>query len=277
MRIGLAQMDIIWENVQKNKEKAEKFIKKAKEHQVELLAFPEMSLTGFSMNVEKTTENWQEQVQFFKKMSLKYEITLVFGYPAPVEQQELLRHPGWKKYQNWLAAAEKGEIRMSYAKIHPFTFGQEGDYFQGGEKIDTLPWKDTVLGGFVCYDLRFPEIFQISSADSEVILVIANWPDSRIDDWDCLLKVRAIENQAFVAGINRVGEGGGIAYNGHSALYGPRGERLTRFCEEESLLIGDIDPAEVRKCREVFPVKKDRREDVYWKESRRRGGISFIV
>ena len=89
--------------------------------------------------------------------------------------------------------------------------------------------------------------------------------------------IRLIENQAFVAGVNRVGEGGGIAYNGHSALYGPRGERLTRFCEEESLLIGDIDPAEVRKCREVFPVKKDRREDVYWKESRRRGGISFIV
>lgn len=267
MRIGLAQMNIIWENVQKNKEKAENFIKKAKEHQVELLVFPEMSLTGFSMNVEKTTADWREQVHFFQKMSEEYGMTLAFGYPVPVEEEELLRHPEWKRYQNRLAVAENGEIRMSYEKIHPFTFGQEGEYFQGGEKIVCMNWKDTVLGGFVCYDLRFPEIFQISSAKSEIILVIANWPVSRIEDWDCLLRARAIENQAFVAGVNRVGEGGGIAYNGHSVLYSPRGERLTHFSEEESLLIGDIDPAQVQKCREVFPLKKDRREELYRREN----------
>ncbi|HJC30947.1 MAG TPA: carbon-nitrogen family hydrolase [Candidatus Anaerobutyricum faecale] len=267
MRIGLAQMDILWENVQKNMEKAENFIEKAKEHEVELLIFPEMSLTGFSMNVEKTTADWQEQVRFFREKSRDSGITLVFGYPVPVKEEELQRHPQWKRYQNRLAVAENGEIRMSYAKIHPFTFGQEGDYFQGGEEIVCMNWKDTVLGGFICYDLRFPEIFQISSAQSEVLVIIANWPTARIDDWDCLLKARAIENQAFVAGVNRVGEGGGIAYSGHSVLYSPRGRRLTHFSEEESLLIGDIDPLQVRKCREVFPLKKDRRDDIYRKES----------
>ena len=259
MRIGLAQMDIFWENVQKNMEKAEDFIKKAKENQVELLIFPEMTLTGFSMHVEKTTKDWQQQVHFFEEMSRQYEISIIFGYPAPAGAS------GQKMYHNHLALAEHGRVRMDYTKLHPFTFGQEGECFSGGEEIVCTPWKDTMLGAFICYDLRFPEIFQISSAKSELIVLIANWPVSRIDDWDCLLKARAIENQAYIAAVNRTGEGGGLLYNGHSALYGPRGERLTTLCQEESLLIGEVDPEHVRRCRDVFPLKKDRREELYRK------------
>ena len=280
MRIGLAQMDIFWENVQKNMEKAEDFIKKAKENQAELLIFPEMTLTGFSMHVGKTTKDWQQQVHFFEKMSRQYEISIIFGYPAPAGEPvgpERGRHgqqlgadlsagiSGQKMYHNHLALAEHGRVRMDYTKLHPFTFGQEGECFSGGEEIVCTPWKDTMLGAFICYDLRFPEIFQISSAKSELIVLIANWPVSRIDDWDCLLKARAIENQAYIAAVNRTGEGGGLLYNGHSALYGPRGERLTTLCQEESLLIGEVDPEYVRRCRDVFPLKKDRREELYRK------------
>ena len=300
MRIGLAQMDIFWENVQKNMEKAEDFIKKAKENQVELLIFPEMTLTGFSMHVEKTTKDWQQQVHFFEEMSRQYEISIIFGYPAPAgepvepekgrhgQQLEAVssvapvgpergRHgqqlgavpsagiSGQKMYHNHLALAEHGRVRMDYTKLHPFTFGQEGECFSGGEEIVCTPWEDTMLGVFICYDLRFPEIFQISSAKSELIVLIANWPVSRIDDWDCLLKARAVENQAYIAAVNRTGEGGGLLYNGHSALFGPRGERLTTLCQEESLLIGEVDPEYVRRCRDVFPLKKDRREELYRK------------
>lgn len=275
MRIGLAQMDIIWENVQKNMDKAEQFIKKAKENQVELLAFPEMSLTGFSMNVGMTTADWERQVQFFKEMSLRYDIGILFGYPAPVMQDVQTKFMNKLWCHNQMALAVHGKIKMQYTKIHPFTYGQEGKYFQGGKQIVCTKWGEIVIGGFICYDLRFPEIFQISSAESVIIFVIANWPVQRIADWDCLLKARAIENQSFIVGVNRVGEGGGILYNGHSALYGPRGERLTRMSEEESLLIGDIDPEQVYKYRESFPVKNDRRENLYQKESLR--NTSFIV
>ena len=156
---------------------------------------------------------------------------------------------------------------MDYRKIHPFTYGQEGEYFQGGKQIITMEWEKTTLGAFICYDLRFPEIFQISSEDSAIIVVIANWPETRIRQWDCLLQARAIENQCFIAGVNRTGKGGGLSYNGHSALYGPTGERMTVLCEEESLLIGDVDVEEVRKLREAFPVKKDRKEALYSKNS----------
>lgn len=81
------------------------------------------------------------------------------------------------------------------------------EYYQGGRKLKSVEWKGTTLGAFVCYDLRFPEIFQISSEKSEIIFVIANWPKSRIDQWDTLLKARAIENQVFMVGVNRTGEG----------------------------------------------------------------------
>lgn len=311
-RIGLAQTDILWENVEENKKRAEEFFQKAKENHVELLLFPEMSLTGFSMNVEKTTKDWEEQVEFFRERSLYYEMTVVFGCAVPVndrqwinedrkwvnedrqwinedqqwinedqketgDQQELFFVHGAgkereeetekKNYENHLFVIENGRIGMDYRKIHPFTYGQEGEYFQGGKQIITMEWEKTTLGAFICYDLRFPEIFQISSEDSAIIVVIANWPETRIRQWDCLLQARAIENQCFIAGVNRTGKGGGLSYNGHSALYGPTGERMTVLCEEESLLIGDVDVEEVRKLREPFPVKKDRKEALYSKNS----------
>lgn len=277
-RIGLAQTDILWENVEENKKRAEEFFQKAKENHVELLLFPEMSLTGFSMNVEKTTKDWEEQVEFFRERSLYYEMTVVFGCAVPVnDRQELFSVHGAgkereeetekKNYENHLFVIENGRIRMDYRKIHPFTYGQEGEYFQGGKQIITMEWEKTTLGAFICYDLRFPEIFQISSEDSAIIVVIANWPETRIRQWDCLLQARAIENQCFIAGVNRTGKGGGLSYNGHSALYGPTGERMTVLCEEESLLIGDVDVEEVRKLREAFPVKKDRKEALYSKNS----------
>lgn len=258
-RIGLAQMDILWEDVKYNQKKAEDFFREAKEKDVDLLIFPEMSLTGFSMNIKKTTANWREQTDFFLEMSRKYESSVIFGYPAPGKMGE------GKPCHNHLALAQRGVVIMDYIKIHPFSYGQEGDFFQGGEQVVCTAWEDTVLGGFVCYDLRFPEIFQMSSARSELIAVIANWPESRVDQWDCLLRARAIENQCYVAGVNRVGEGGGLFYDGHSALYAPDGRQITKKSRREELLIGDCDWEEVRSLRETFPVKKDRKEQLYTK------------
>lgn len=263
MRIGLAQMNIIWENIIENKKKIREFFESAKENQVEILVFPEMTLTGFSMNVERTTKNWQEQVGFFQEMTREYEMAAVFGYPREISPEDKADHPEWKSYHNKLVFMENGEILLDYTKIHPFTYGQEGDYFQGGETISNVEWKESTFGAFICYDLRFPEIFQISSRTSEVIFVIANWPENRIAHWDCLLQARAIENQCYIVGVNRTGEGGGLPYNGHSAIYSPTGERITRLCEEEALLIGETDPEQVRKARKLFPVKNDRREEVY--------------
>ena len=265
MRIGMAQMDISWENIEDNKKKVEQFFKKAEENQVDCLVFPEMTLTGFSMNVEETGEKSENQKHFFEEMSKKYKIFTVFGYTEPVPEERLKEHPNWNHYYNRLGIAENGELKLNYAKIHPFSYGFEGEYYQGGRKLKSVEWKGTTLGAFVCYDLRFPEIFQISSEKSEIIFVIANWPKSRIDQWDTLLKARAIENQVFMVGVNRTGEGDGLHYNGHSAIYSPNGEAVTTIREEECLLIGDINPEEIKEMRKTFPMKNDRMDELYIK------------
>ena len=93
--------------------------------------------------------------------------------------------------------------------------------------------------------------------------MIANWPRSRIDQWDTLLKARAIENQVYMVGVNRTGDGDGLHYNGHSAIYSPDGEVITTIREEECLLIGDINPGVIKEMRKTFPMKNDRREELY--------------
>ena len=228
MRIGLAQMDISWEDVEKNMVKAESFFFRGKKQKLDILVFPEMTLTGFSMNANCVGQNWQVQVEFFKRMSREYGIAVVFGYIMPVPDHELELHPDWNHYHNRLGIAVDGRLRLSYAKIHPFSYGLEAGTYQGGERIETMDWQGVGLGALICYDLRFPEVFQICSASSEVIFVISNWPAGRVDQMDRLLSARAIENQVYIVGVNRVGQGDGLIYNGHSAVYGPHSRKADK-------------------------------------------------
>ena len=273
MRIGLAQMDIHWENIGENMKAARRFFAQAAEKDVDILVFPEMTLTGFSMNVKETGEKWKDQVDFFKKMSRDYGILAIFGYAMPVPEEEREAHPDWKSTHNRLGICEDGQLKKTYAKIHPFSFGLEGDYYQGGDELVFFPWKDTVISAFICYDLRFPEPFLICSEESEIIFVISNWPGSRVDQMDALLRARAIENQAFVIGVNRTGEGDGLIYTGHSAAYDPAGQVQNEICEDERLIIVDLDPSIIAQTRGQFPLKKDRRPDLYyelWKKYRKK-------
>lgn len=275
VKIGMAQMDIAWEDIKENQKKVITFFDKAKEEKTDCIVFPEMTLTGFSMNVEKTGVLWREQVDFFRKMSLEYDIMTIFGYAMPLSDVLMEEHPDWNPFHNRLGVAERGRMKLSYAKIHPFSYGLEGDYYQGGEELVSMQWKGIRFSPFICYDLRFPEIFQICSKESELLFVIANWPGSRIGQWEILLQARAIENQAIVVGVNRTGEGDGLHYNGHSVIYGPTGECLTEIKEEECLITGEVDLEKVKKSRKGFPMKEDRRENLYrklWENARRRHG-----
>lgn len=263
MKVGLAQMDTVWEDTGENRKKTECYFEQAAERKLDMIVFPEMSLTGFSMNVEKITDDWEKQPAFFRLMSEKYGICTVCGYAAGRIQS--LPQDSLKLCTNHLAIMDQGRILLDYVKIHPFSYGTESKYFQGGDRICTVEWKGIALGGFVCYDLRFPEVFQISSEDSEIIFVIANWPEQRIAHWDTLLRARAVENQCYIVGVNRTGSGGGLTYNGHSAVYAPDGERITEINEGEALLLAEIDIDKVRRFRKNFPVKNDRKKELYGK------------
>lgn len=256
MRVAVTQMDIVWENKERNKLICNKLVSAAAEGGAELIVFPEMTLTGFTMNVEYAGEkslDGGETVEYFKELSLKYNIDIIFGmvyvFDAPYNLSVLI---------------EKGQIRSYYKKLHPFSYGGEADYYGKGDNITKVSYKGEKLSMFVCYDLRFPEIFQYASKESKMITVIANWPAARKEQWDTLLRARAIENQAFIIGVNRKGKGGGLEYDSSSAVYSPYGDRITERTDKE-LLYADINISEADSYRKEFPVKKDRREKLYIK------------
>jgi omega-amidase len=259
MKVALAQTDIFWEDKTKNKESSLKLIVKAAEADVDFIIFPEMSFTGFSMNVDCISEeinSKSETVEWFKKQAITHNINIGFGYVEKSASDK-------KGKNNYCVISSTGNILNLYSKLHPFSYGLESQYYIGGNDMSLFKLKDFIVSTFICYDLRFPEIFQIASKNAGLITVAASWPKVRIEHWITLLKARAIENQCYVAGVNRVGVGDNIEYNGNSLLIDPLGNVLLHGTDKEELLIHDISIDEVTRVRENFKVKNDRREDLY--------------
>ncbi len=255
MKLALAQLDVTFEDKIKNKEAALQFIKQAVSEKADMILFPEMTLTGFSMNTETIGENHNETIEFFKKLSLEFKIFIGFGYVEGVTNSK----------NNYSIVSKEGLELVNYSKIHLFSFGAETEYYQSGDEIKHLSVLDFNIVPFICYDLRFPEIFQSASKTASLITVAANWPVERRDHWICLLKARAIENQCYIAGINRVGEGNGLNYSGDSMIIDPLGNVISNLYMNEGLVIADIFQENVTEIREKFRLKQDRREKLYYK------------
>lgn len=258
MKIALTQMDIVWENEEENIKKYESLMRSAKEKGADMVVFPEMTLTGFSMNIEETAKEDinDKYIQRMINLSREYGIVSVFGF--------VLKYGS--KAKNCMIIADRGEVKMYYEKIHPFTYGKEGDFFIGGDEIASCRINGVNIGGFICYDLRFGEVFSISSEKNTVIIVIANWPEERAEHWELLLKARALENQCYVIGVNRIGEGGGLMYKESSMAFSPYGERITETLSGEGIIVADVDELEAVEYRKDFPVKMDRRKKLYAKK-----------
>lgn len=257
MKIGLGQLDIVWENKRENKIKCEKMIKEAKEKGVDFIIFPEMTLTGFSMNTDFIAEikEESESLQFFKKQAKENNIAIGFGI--------VFKGVGKKANNNFIIVNENGEEICDYTKIHPFSFGEEERHYKKGNKLSDCIIKGTRVSPLICYDLRFPEVFQVCSNKSELIVIIANWPHQRRAHWFTLLKARAIENQCFIAGINRCGFENGVQYMGDSMIVDPYGEIITRPSDKEGIIIKDIDTSIAYQYRNEFKLKEDRRVKFY--------------
>ncbi|CDM67574.1 Nitrilase/cyanide hydratase and apolipoprotein N-acyltransferase [Clostridium bornimense] len=254
MRIALAQIDIVWENFKENIEKIKKFAYEGKKKDVTLILFPEMSLSGFTNNLDALAKNEDEIVKEVIDIAIKNNINIGLGFAIKV---------GNKGKNKFVIVSRKGKVLSNYTKIHPFTFSGEDKVYDKGNTIDICDIEDVKFASFICYDLRFPEIFQVASKKAQVITVAANWPKEREDHWITLLRARAIENQCYVLGINRVGIGNGLEYSGASIFVSPNGKVLNEVNSKEEIVIRDIDIALVDDIRNSFDIKKDRREDLY--------------
>lgn len=254
MKIALIQLDIAWESKKPNYEKAEFFAGKAAEEQCDVVVFPEMFNTGFSMNISKIAEDEDgETASVLSEIARKYGIYIIAGFPVKASGEEKGRNMA-------VAYDRKGIVAAKYTKIHPFSFSNEDKYYMAGSNtvifnIDGIP-----CSIFICYDLRFPEVFRRVVKEVQAIFVIANWPTSRREQWETLLKARAIENQCFMIGVNRTGtDGNGIHYPGASHIFDPSGNDILCGGEKKEFLTGEINPAEVVEVRSKFPFLKDMR------------------
>jgi predicted amidohydrolase len=162
-------------------------------------------------------------------------------------------------YNSFVLAGPDGTVHR-YRKLHPFTHGGEHERFRAGEKPVTVEVGGLRVTPFVCYDLRFADVFWSAALDTDVYLVTANWPAARRLHWQTLLQARAIENQAYVVGCNRVGTAGdGTEHTGDSRIVSPMGELLATAAGVETVLVADVDPAEVTATRERLRFLADRR------------------
>ncbi len=253
MKIALAQTEIVWENKNKNIERASELICKAKSSSADMIFFPEMSFTGFSMNTDITADINRETINTIKNICSIHELAVGFGW---VEKNSC------KALNHYTVISEQGKVISDYVKIHPFSYGDESIYFQSGKEIYTFNYKGLIFSTLICYDLRFPELFQVASIDSDIVVIAANWPQKRISHWNTLLRARAIENQTYVLGVNCVGQLDKQYYNGYTSAYDYNGNGLGSIKDKEDLLYIYIEN-NTTAIRESFPVKKDRKWSLY--------------
>ncbi|MCX7988378.1 MAG: carbon-nitrogen family hydrolase [Thermodesulfovibrio sp.] len=247
MKIGIVQLDIVWEKKEQNFLKVQKLINKKKD--CDIIILPEMFNTGFSMNPNLAEDKGGKTEQFLSELASSLKTYILAGYT--IKSDGKLRNVANLFSKN-------GEIISTYTKIHLFSLLEENKIFERG-KLPTIFYINKIpCSVFICYDLRFPELFRFVSKKVYVIFVIANWPASRAEHWRSLLRARAIENQLYIIGINRVGfDGNGILYMGNSLVFDPWGEKVVEAGEKEQFIDCVLNIKYVKEIRKKYPFLSD--------------------
>ena len=246
IKICLIQPDIIWEGPSANLEKYSSMITGV--GQVDVIILPEMFTTGFSMHPENLKEGMDGISVSWMKERAREQDAVITG--------SLIIEDGEKIYNRGLWVYPDGKIDY-YDKRHLFTMGGEHLHYSSGSNRWLTEYKGWRFSLLICYDLRFP-VWSRNDRNYDILVYIANWPSSRHHVWKKLLPARAIENQSYCIGVNRVGrDGNGIDYKGESALIDPKG--IPYFLgKKEEIKIFEISYRELHDFRNKFPVLDDR-------------------
>jgi predicted amidohydrolase len=255
MKIYGVQLDIVWENKPANFERVKALLQATRPERGSLVLLPEMFATGFSMNVKAIREKAGGKTEkFVSGLAREFEIYVTAG---------MVEAKSERGYNQSVTFSPEGVAVARYNKIQTFTPGGETANYEAGSAVATWEWNGLKVAPFVCYDLRFPEHFRTAARmGAEVITVIANWPVARIQHWVTLLQARAIENQCFVAGVNRSGTDPKLTYNGRSLIVNPKGEILSDAGNGESVISAELDVKLLRTYREDFPFLKDMKKSL---------------
>jgi len=247
MKVGIFQYDALWENKSSNQEKIRSLLDaKGTAEKLDWLIFPEMTLTGFSMNREKTTLAGADS-DFFYDMARRFGVYVTYGG---------VMYSGNRA----ITLDRAGIVVNEYSKMHLFSYADEHKYYSAGEKQSAFIIDSFRVTPLICYDLRFSYLFWDRANDTDAYVVIASWPASRVLHWRSLLQARAIENQSYVIGVNRVGADPKNSYCGNSMVIDPLGNIVLDCGDQEGVFTVEISNHLVEETRVKYPFQKDRRE-----------------
>lgn len=259
MRIALVSLDQVWLDRTANLARCGEFVRAAAENGSSVVIFPEMTLTGYSLDMDIVAEQAADSASLHGMAAIAREagVSVIFG-------ASLIATGAAEPMNSVCLARPDGTVESLYAKIHPFSFVGEDKALRAGAQLGAATLGAMILGCSVCYDLRFPEPYSLMARSCNAIVNIANWPNRRIGHWRALLVARAIENQYFVFGVNRIGvDGNDLVYTKSSMVVAPDGEVLAPVMAGAELDIYDIDLDQVAKYRTAFPTVADKRYALY--------------
>lgn len=233
MKVAVCQLDIKYEDKEYNLARAKEFISDAADQGADIIFFPEMSFTGFSMNTELTGEEDLHTQTLMEEYAEEFGIAIGFGW---VEHQV-------ESENHYTVIDSEGEMIADYLKIHLFDSAGEDEHFVAGYETVTFTLDDIDFGLSICYDMRFDDIYEDMESSTDAVVVAANWPAAREDDWRQIIRDRATELSSYMIGVNCYGEQE-EHYSGYSCVIGPDGEALFEIEEMEDMVIVDIEKVE---------------------------------
>jgi omega-amidase len=243
MKLAIVQHDVAWEDKEGTKKRIRHLLSQFTQ-KADLMIFPEMTLSGFSMHKAKTEMTTKDCV-FFRDLAKKFACTVMYG--------------GIENGFNICRALTKCRSEIhDYRKVHLFTYAGEDKAYKSGIGCLGFVLNKVRITPSICYDLRFPYLYWSKAETTDLYVNIANWPSVRSEHWKTLLRARAIENQAFVVGVNRVGTDPHCEYAGGSMVFSPTGEILLDCGNEEGVYSIEIDINEVENTRIKYPFLHDR-------------------
>lgn len=257
MHLAIASLDAAWENKPASLERARLLVARAAERGASFVAFPEMTLTGFTMNATSVAEPAADSptIRAFSDLARAQRMALAFG---------VVLHGRERPTNSLVVVDREGTELARYAKVHPFSPGGESACYERGERAEIAAVDDVVFGLSICYDLRFAELYTAVAERVHAHLVSASWPELRLEHWFALLRARAIETEAWVIGVNRTGtDGVGLVHPPSSCVFDPVGVRVEPDWSEGELAGYTVSAAAVARQRERFPVLRDRRPELY--------------
>jgi len=257
LRFAAIQHDIVWNDPAANFERLAPQINRAVGGGADVVVLTETFSVGFGFDDPDfvTEPEGGPSSQFLTASAREHGVWV--GGSCPEVRPDVAVDD--RRPSNCFVLAGPDGAQHRYRKIHPFSFAGEDRFVDPGTELVTVDVGGVRMSMFVCYDLRFADEFWQLAADTDVFVVPANWPAARREHWMTLLRARAIENQAYVVGVNRVGSGGGIDYSGDTRIVDPLGELLATGSRDETIVFADVSSDHVASVRNRFRFLQDRR------------------